>query len=154
LAIMHLKNQSQKSAVIRLLSGFPVLLAFLTAHVRTNPRNLLTCGFAVFVTIDERNTAIMNPAGQPKAHQVQCGCDREPQEDAEMELRYALVQSPDLFRSGRTIDRPGEHCRCRIRLQKSATGCHSSLRAGPTLTCIFHSPVRLHDPCRLRRFES
>src|SRR6516165_6295285 len=72
LAIMHLKNQSQKSAVIRLLSGFPVLLAFLTAHVRTNPRNLLTCGFAVFVTIDERNTAIMNPAGQPKARQTQC----------------------------------------------------------------------------------
>jgi len=69
---MHLKNQSQKSAVIRLLSGFPVLLAFLTAHVRTNPRNLLTCGYAVFVTIDERNTAIMNPAGQPKARQTQC----------------------------------------------------------------------------------
>src|SRR6516165_4909935 len=47
LAVKHLKNQSRKSAVIRLLSGFPVLLASLTAHVRTNPRNLLACGYAL-----------------------------------------------------------------------------------------------------------
>ena len=40
-AIWRYKNKTIKSAVIRLLSGFPVLLASLTAHVRINPRNLL-----------------------------------------------------------------------------------------------------------------
>ena len=38
-AIWRYKNKTIKSAVIRLLSGFPVLLASLTAHVRINPRN-------------------------------------------------------------------------------------------------------------------
>src|SRR5215471_11930377 len=34
-AIMHFKNKNIKSAVIRLLSGFPVLHGSLVAHVRT-----------------------------------------------------------------------------------------------------------------------
>jgi hypothetical protein len=36
-AVGHCKNDGLKSVVIRLLSGFPVLLAFLTAHVRITP---------------------------------------------------------------------------------------------------------------------
>jgi hypothetical protein len=40
-AIWRYKNKTIKSAVIRLLSGFPVLLASLKAHVRINPRNFI-----------------------------------------------------------------------------------------------------------------
>jgi hypothetical protein len=47
LIINDLRNSGIRlfKAVIRLLSGFPVLLASLVAHVRTNPRNLLACGY-------------------------------------------------------------------------------------------------------------
>src|SRR5262249_24896906 len=47
---MHIKNQNLKIAVIRLLSGFPVLLTSLIAHVRTTP-SIFTCPFQGKFTI-------------------------------------------------------------------------------------------------------
>jgi len=44
-AIRRYKNKTIKIDVIRLLSGFPVLLASLTAHVRITPKSFCLSSF-------------------------------------------------------------------------------------------------------------
>jgi hypothetical protein len=53
-AVWHFKNKHLKNAVIRLLSGYPVLLASLAVHVRTNPRNLLASEYGL--SLESRET--------------------------------------------------------------------------------------------------
>jgi hypothetical protein len=69
---MHIKNQKLKIAVIRLLSGFPVLLTSLIAHVRINPRNLLACDYALSLqSAPARNASICSeyePATKTASH--------------------------------------------------------------------------------------
>ena len=52
-AIRCCKNKNLKRAVIRLLSGFPVLLASLTAHVRITPSILAFAHLVKRLTIAE-----------------------------------------------------------------------------------------------------
>jgi hypothetical protein len=60
-----------------LLSGFPVLLASLTAHVRTNPRNFLAWKYGLLLQSTDVNAAKTNPADTLKLHQAQCRGARE-----------------------------------------------------------------------------
>jgi len=74
----YFETTKPKIAVIRLLSGFPVLLASLTAYVRINPRNLLACGYTLSIQsgVASRIPANMKSPDHPKAHPAQRHGDR------------------------------------------------------------------------------
>jgi hypothetical protein len=141
-------NSSSKTALSQSLARFSILLDSRTCHMRTSPRNLLICGYALSLRSTGINTANMYPTDtlkRTKRNAAAIGNRRK------MQRRYALLQITGSISIWSDYRRAMRNCRCRMRLQKSTASRHSSLRAGLETDVWSHAVEahKLSDPtCR------